>query len=116
MKLNDPFGRMASRHQLGYESMRDTMRSSGVNNEKDALEVIRQSKKRATQYISVGVVVLLLLTLLSPKSLPLTFSLGVFFAVWIVTSTTNGQRYIKRYIEEDLRKQSQTATKKSQEL
>ncbi|BHH83044.1 hypothetical protein [Desulforhopalus sp. 52FAK] len=102
MKLNDPFGRMASRHQLGYEAMRDTLRKNGINTASEAMEIIDRSKKRAVQYISVAVVVLLLLTVISIKWLPVTFSLGVFFSVWIITSTTNGQRYIKRYIDEDL--------------
>lgn len=102
MKLNDPFGRMASRDKQGYESMRDTLRRSGVVSTKDALEVIAQSKKRAFNYIIIGAAILLLVTLLAPGSLPLTFSLGVFFAVWIVTSTRNGQRYIQRYIDEEL--------------
>lgn len=101
MKLNDPFGRMESRHKLGYESMRDTLRKSGVVSTKAALEVIAQSKKRAFKYIMIGGAILLMITLLAPKSLPLTFSLGVFFAVWIITSTRNGQRYIQRYIDEE---------------
>lgn len=102
MKLNDPFGRMASRHQLGYESMRDTMRKSGVNSPHAALEVISQSKKRVFNYSIVSISILLLVTLLVPKSLPITFSLGVFFVVWLVTSARNGQRYIQRYISEEL--------------
>ena len=102
MKFNDPFGRMANRHKLGYESMRDTMRESGVDSPKAALEVVAQSKKRAFNYIMIGTAILLLVTLLAPKSMPLTFSLGVFFSVWIITSMRNGQRYIQRYIDEEL--------------
>ena len=102
MKLNDPFGRMASRHQLGYESMRDTMQKSGVNTPAAAYEVINQSKKRALQYAITGIAVLLLLTVVLPKALPVTVSLGIFMVVWIATSTINGQRYIQRYIDEDL--------------
>ncbi len=103
MKFNDPFGRMASRHKLGYESMRDTMRKSGVDSPNAALEVVAQSKKRAFNYIMIGMAILLMVTLLVPKSMPLTFSLGVFFIVWIITSTRNGQRYIQRYIDEELK-------------
>lgn len=102
MKLNDPFGRMASRDKLGYESMRDTMRKSGVDTTSAALEVVAQSKKRAWNYIAIGIAILLMVTLIAPKSFPLTFSFGVFFVVWIITSTRNGQRYIQRYIDEDL--------------
>ena len=102
MKFNDPFGRMESRHKLGYESMRDTMRKSGVDSPRAALEVVAKSKKRAFNYIMIGTAILLMLTLLAPKSIPVTFSLGVFFTVWIITSMRNGQRYIERYIDEEL--------------
>ena len=103
MKLNDPFGRMESRHQLGYESMRDAMRKSGINTAKEAWQVIQQSKKRAFQYICIGVAVLLVVTVVLPKALPVTLSLAIFMVVWIASSTINGQRYIQRYIEEDLK-------------
>jgi hypothetical protein len=102
MKLNDPFGRMASRHQLGYESMRDTMRKSGIDTPSAAWEVVERSKQRAQKYIATGVAVLLLVTLLFPKAMPVTLSFGIFMAMWIVKSTINGKRYIQRYIDEVL--------------
>lgn len=102
MKLNDPFGRMESRHKLGYESMRDTMRKSGIDTPNAAWEVIEKSKKRALNYIAIGVAVLILMTLLLPKTMPITLSLGVFMVVWISNSAFNGKRYIKRYIDEEI--------------
>ena len=102
MKLNDPFGRMASRHQLGYESMRDTMRNSGIDTPNAAWEVIEDSKKRALNYIVIGIAVLLLVTWLLPKTMPVTLSFGIFMVVWIANSAINGQRYIQRYIDEEL--------------
>jgi hypothetical protein len=103
MKLNDPFGRLESRHQIGYESMRDTMRSNGINTQQAALEFIRQSKKRALKFLGVAMVLLLPVIWLLPKAMPVTVSLALFLIVWIVNSNINGQRYIKRYIDEDLR-------------
>lgn len=103
MKLNDPFGRMESRHQLGYESMRDTMLKSGIDTPDAAQEVVSQSKQRALKFIAIGMAVLLLVTLVLPKMMPVTLSLAFFLVVWIVTSTINGQRYIQRYIDEDLK-------------
>ncbi len=103
MKLNDPFGRMESRHQLGYESMRDTMRKSGIDTPNAAWEVIRQSKKRALKFITIGMAVLLLVTLVLPKMMPVTLSFAFFLVVWIASSTLNGQRYIQRFIDEDLK-------------
>ena len=102
MKFNDPFGRIENRHQLGYESMRDTMRNGGIDTADKAWEIIRQSKKRALKYMSMGMAVLLLVTLVLPKLMPVTFSLALFLVVWIASSTRNGLRYIKRYIDDEL--------------
>lgn len=102
MKFNDPFGRMESRHQQGYESMRETMRNNGIDTPKAAREIIHQSKKRALQYMAIVLAVLLPATWLIPRAMPLTLSLALFLIVWIASSAINGQRYIRRYIDEDL--------------
>jgi hypothetical protein len=102
MKLNDPFGRMELRHQTGYESMRDTLRKSGIDTPQAALEAIGQTKKRALKYTGVITVLFLPMMLLLPKALPVTLSLALFLVVWVAISALNGQRYIQRYIVEDL--------------
>ena len=102
MKLNDPFGRLESRHQIGYESMRDTMHSSGIDTPQAALDFIKQSKKRALKFLGAGMVLVVPMIWLLPKAMPVTISLALFFVVWVVKSNISAQRYIKRYIDEDL--------------
>ncbi len=102
MKFNDPFGRVKNRHQLGYESMRDAMRNSGIDTPDEAWKTIRQSKKRALKYMSIGMAVLLMVTWVLPKLMPVTLSLALFLVFWIASSTLNGQRYIQRYIDDEL--------------
>lgn len=102
MNLNDPFGRMENRHQRGYESMRDTMRNSGIDTPDQAWEAIKQSKKRALKYVTIGLAMLLLVTWVLPKMMPVTLSLALFFVVWVAISTINGQRYTQRYIDDEL--------------
>ncbi len=102
MKLNDPFGRLESRHQQGYESMRAALRQGGITTPEAAREVMRQAARRAVSLLAVGVLLLLMVALLLPKMVPLVLGLGVFLVVWIATSTLNGRRYINRYIEEEL--------------
>lgn len=102
MKLNDPFGRMENRHQRGYEAMRDTLHRCGIKTPEAALEIIRQSKKRAQHYITIAVAVFLLTAVLWSNAIPVTLSLVLFFTVWVITSAINGQRYIRRYIDEEL--------------
>jgi len=102
MKFSDPFGRMESRHQRGYESMRDILRNNRINTPEAALAIIRQSKERAQKYIAVAVAVSLLAAMLWPEGIAVTLCLVLFFAVWVITSAVNGQRYIRRYIDEEL--------------
>lgn len=103
MKLNDPFGRLESRHQTGYESMRDTLRANGIDTPEAARETIKRSKQQGLKYIGVGLAVLLPMIWLLPKAMPVTVSLALFLVAWVASSTHSGQRYIQRYIDEDLK-------------
>jgi len=102
MKFSDPFGRLENRHQRGYVSMRDLLRNGGINTPEAALAIIRHSKERAQKFIAVAVAVSLLAALLWPEGIAVTLCLVLFFAVWVITSALNGQRYIRRYIDEEL--------------
>lgn len=103
MKLNDPFGRLESRHQKGYESMRTALRQAGVETRQAAEEIVSRARRRGVMIVSAGVVFLLLVAGLIPRVAPLALGLGLFLVVWVASSTLNGQRYIKRYIEEELK-------------
>ncbi len=103
MKLNDPFGRLESRHQAGYESMRNVMLNTGIDTQQAALELVRQSKRRALKVIGMIILLLLPIVWLLPKAMPVTVSLAVFLVAWVVVSNISGRRYIQRYIDEDLK-------------
>ena len=103
MRLSDPFGRLESRHQAGYETMRDTLRNSGVDTPKAAREIIAQAKKRAIKFYGVAIIMLLSMIWLPLKIVPIVFGLALFLLVWVTSSTLNGQRYIEQYIDKDLK-------------
>lgn len=102
MKLNDPFGRLESRHQKGYESMKASLKQAGIETPQAAESVLKQAWKRGAMVLGVGFLFLAAVAILIPKALPLALGLGFFLLVWVVSSNINGQRYIRRYIEEDL--------------
>ncbi len=102
MKFNDPFGRVEHRHQIGYESMRDSMRRAGIDTPQAAREIIKQSKKRALKFLGAGMILLLSVIWLPAIATPMAFALAVLLVIWVVSSTLNGQRYIQRYIDEEL--------------
>lgn len=102
MRLNDPFGRLERRHQAGYEAMRDALRQAGVATPAAAHGIIIKARKRGLVLVSVCLLSSLLAALLLSKMAPLVIALSLFLLVWVATSTLNGQRYIQRYIEEEL--------------
>ena len=104
MKLNDPFGRMQRRHQAGYEMMRSALINAGIDTPKQAEDAIRQSWQRGFKILGVGMLLLLLLLSLFPTGSPLILALALVMVVWVISSNLNGQRYIKRYINEDLKR------------
>ncbi len=93
MKMNDPFGRLAARHQRGYESMRASLQQAGIVTVAAADAVVEQAWRRGVMILLTALLILL----------PLSLGLGLFLLVWVVSSTLNGRRYIKRYIEEELK-------------
>jgi hypothetical protein len=102
MKLTDPFGRLESRYQKGYETMRAALREAGIETPQAARDVIRQAWRRGVVVMAVGLSLLLVVAGLLPKATPLAVGLGLFLVVWVSSSTINGQRYVNRYIDEEL--------------
>jgi len=103
MKLNDPFGRLESRHQKGYETMRTSLHQAGIETPAAARDVIRQAWRRGVTILAVAHLLLLVVMVLLPKAMPLALGLGLFLVVWVLSSTLNGRRYVRRYIEEELK-------------
>ena len=102
MKLNDPFGRLESRHRKGYESMCAALRQAGIETPQAAREVARRAWRRGLMVATAGLLLLLLVVGVLPKTAPLAFGLGFFLVVWVASSVINGRRYINRYIKEEL--------------
>ena len=106
MKLNDPFGRMARRHQTGYESMRAILQNADITTPEAAREVMRNTRIRAVKFLAVCLLLLLIAAWLLPDSFIVAAFFGILVIAWVLTWTINGQRYIQRYIDEDLQGES----------
>ena len=102
MNINDPFGRMAKRHQTGYESVRATLQQAGIDTPQAAREIIRRTNIRSAKIVGFCLLALLLIAMLLPKLLPVALAIAFLILVWITTWVINGRRYIKRYIDEAL--------------
>lgn len=102
MKLNDPFGRLERRHQVSYQAVRDSLQRGGVNTEEAALEIIKNTQKRALLFAGSAAALTGLTALVFPGALLLVAAFSVLFSAWIIAWTVNGGRYIRKYIEEDM--------------
>ena len=102
MNLSDPFGRMAKRQQQEYDSLSGTLREAGVTDIEQAESLIDDAKRRGKKSVTVAVLVTVILALVFPDARLVVIPLGAIFCFWVLKITTNGQKYIRRYIEEEL--------------
>ncbi len=102
MDINDPFGRMKRRHQTGYEALRGSLTRSNIDTEEGARKIIRDTKMRALKFVVGAAAVLLLTYLLVPGFLIGVGAVIVLAGAWVITWTINGERYVNRYIDEEL--------------
>lgn len=102
MKLNDPFGRMERRHQVGYEVVRDSLVRNNIGSPEAATKIIKDTKMRALRILGAAAAVVLLTYLLLPGAILIVGAVGVLGGAWVISWAINAERYIKRFIEEEL--------------
>ncbi len=102
MKLNDPFGRLERRHQVSYEAVRESLNRNNIDTAEGARTIIKDTKKRALKLVVAAIAAALLTYLLLPKALLVVGGVIVLAVAWVIAWTINGERYINRYIEEEL--------------
>jgi len=102
MKLNDPFGRMERRHQVGYEAVKDSMVRNNINTPEAARKIIKDTKKRALKFVAAALVIALLTYLLLPGAIIIVGAAALLLGAWVFSWAVNGERYISRYIDEEL--------------
>ena len=102
MKLNDPFGRVARREQQAYESLRETLKESGVTTTEDAVIVLERTQVRGRKIVFAVVFVNLLVAFINPDALTISLIFSGIGLIWAFNMTKNSRKYIQRYIEEEL--------------
>ena len=102
MNLNDPFGRVARREQQEYESLRDSLKESGVNSRSDADVILERIQARGIKIVTVIAIITLLVMLLYPGALTVTLIFTGLALLWVFKMTKNARQHIQRYIEEEI--------------
>ena len=104
---------MARRHQTGYESMRAILQNADITTPEAAREVMRKTRSRAVKFLGVCLLLLIAAAWLLPDSFIVAGFFGILVIAWVLTWTINGQRYIQRYIDEDLKGDSSSTDQDS---
>ena len=107
MKLNDPFGRVARREQQEYESLRETLKKSGVHTHKDAVVVLERTQVRGRKIVFAVLFASVLVALLYPSALTITLIFSGIALLWSFNMMKNARKHIQRYVEEELSESDQ---------
>jgi len=102
MNLNDPFGRLQSRRQTEYNSLRDSLKEIGLNNLEDAQALLDKLLRRGIWGLAIIVPATLLLALLLSGLRAFVLACGALAVFWLFKTTLNSREYVKRYIQEEL--------------
>ena len=102
MNINDPFGRIESRRQKEYESLRLSLQEAGLTSRADAQALLEKLRRRGSWGLAVIVPVALLLALALPGLRAFVLACGVLAVFWLVKTVLKSQEYVKRYIREEL--------------
>ncbi len=106
MNLNDPFGRMQSKHQRNYESLCLSLKKVGLTNRADAEALREKLRRRGIRGLAIIVPATLLLALAELRFFVL--ACGVLLIFWLGKTTLRSQEYVKRYIREELANQDES--------
>ncbi|PLX80091.1 MAG: hypothetical protein C0616_09150 [Desulfuromonas sp.] len=102
MNINDPFGRIESKRQKEYESLRLSLQKIGLTNRDEAEVLLKKLRRRGTWGLAIILPIVLLLMLALPELRFLFVACGGLAAFWVIKTVLNSQEYVKRYIQEEL--------------
>lgn len=102
MKLNDPFNRLAKQQQNEYLTLRDTLKTAKVDSLLNAEALLADIKRRAWTFSAVIALIVFMTSIFFPEVAVTSMVIGIFTALWAITNSLKGQRYVKRYIQEEV--------------
>ena len=102
MDINDPFGRLQSKRQKDYESLRDSLKKIGINNLDDAYALLEKLQRRGIWGLAIIIPGTLLLALVLPELRAFLLICGALAIFWLYKTTLKSREYVKRYILEEL--------------
>ena len=102
MNINDPFGRMASKHQKEYDALRESFTNMGINTPEAAQELIEKLKKRGKMGVAVIAAGTLILTLLLQELMALILLIGAVAVFWLIKTSQKSQDYVRKYLKEEI--------------
>ena len=105
MNLNDPFNRLCKQQHNEYLTFRDALKNAQVDSLPSAEALLADIKKRAWKYNAIVALTVLVISVLFPEAAIISMIFGVLISLWLITNSFKGQRYVKRYMQEEISKE-----------
>jgi len=101
LKLNDPFGRVSSRNEASYQSLRDRLQQEGIRDD----EAVRRVTTRMTATVVKGLGVLIgvsvaLIILFPPLRITL-LGIDILIVLWVSVVYLKTRMHLNRYLLEE---------------
>ncbi len=104
LKLNDPFGRVSSRNEASYRSLRDRLQQEGIRDSAAVSKVT--AKMTATMVKSLALLfgLSMVLALFFPTLLIALLGINILILLWVSAVYLKTRLHLKRYLYEVCRK------------
>lgn len=109
MNLNDPFNRLSRRQQSEYAAFHRSMKESAIGSSTQARALLANIWKRTWSIASVLAGITLTGSLLFPELAIVTMTFGVLALLWLLTTTFKGQRFMRRFIQDEFNEPPNTS-------
>lgn len=101
MKLNDPFGRVSSRNEAGYRSLRDRLRQEGIQDKQAVGIVTANMTASLVKTLALLFGLSMVLALFFPLFRNALLGVNILALLWASAAYFKTRMHLKRYLREE---------------
>jgi membrane protein YdbS with pleckstrin-like domain len=104
MKLSDPFGRHNKKQESNYSSFRQSLKDANIDSQEKAKKLLNSTRQRILISALITIASVGATKLLFPAQTTMVAIFAGVILLWLLASIFNSQLYIRRYMEEEFKK------------
>ena len=101
MKLNDPFGRVSSRNEASYQSLRDRLQQEGIRDDDAVRRVTTRMTATVVKALGVLIGVSVALIILFPPLRITLLGIDILIVLWVAVVYLKTRMHLNRYLLEE---------------